>query len=154
MADLSFVALFPIISSILLKRPGGLSWAEHPSGGQVACPSPQWLAMFCRHCQRSIFHPLRCLNWGWPTLPHWPLISHRYTWSVPFDCTNGADWEEPCQATGNGEVIQGRLIQGSIGMQMWPAAWPLHYKRNNSSLGRTVQLPPLVSFCRLHKRQT
>lgn len=49
---------------------------------------------------------------------------------------------------------RGALIRASIGMQMWPAAWPVDYNKNNRSLGQTVQLPTLVLFSGLHKRQT
>lgn len=36
-----------------------------------------------------------------------PLISHWVTWPGPFDPPDGAEWGDPCPATGSSRVIQG-----------------------------------------------
>lgn len=75
------------------------------------------------------------------TWPHWPLISQRITWSVLFLILLMVLMEKNhAQPLVTMRSSRGSLIQASIGMQMWLAAWPVHYNRNNNSLGQTVQL--------------
>lgn len=97
----------------------------------------------------SVIHLLRSSQWFWPDLinPSSVTGSHGLLFFILMVLTERSH----AQLLVTTRSSMDALIVTSIGMQMWPSAWPVPSKRNSSSLGQTMQLASLVQISVIQK---
>lgn len=109
---------------------GVFSWTKRPFGGPVVHQSSQWWPAVLGVLIGIHFLSLVLLELS-VTLAYWLLISYRVTRPVLFAgiALMASTRLNHARLLATVRSSRGASIWASIGMQMWPAAWPLHYNR-------------------------